>query len=83
MRLLEEKIVELNKENMDMRQYQKTKVADYIFYNGSVITVDKNDQIFEALAVKGNKIIAVGSQEGIVNMARKFEQKKTYLTLLV
>ena len=53
MRLLEEKIVELNIENMDMRQDQKTKVSDYIFYNGSVITVDKNDQIFEALAVKG------------------------------
>ncbi len=30
-----------------MRQDHKTKVADYIFYNGSVITVDKNDQIFE------------------------------------
>lgn len=30
-----------------MRQDQKTKVADYILYNGFVITADKNDQILK------------------------------------
>lgn len=35
--------------------------ADIIFYNGSVVTVNQNDDIKEAIAIKGNKILAVGS----------------------
>ncbi|MBT2663282.1 amidohydrolase [Bacillus sp. ISL-45] len=37
--------------------------ADYIFNNGEVITIDSKNRIAEAVAVKGNKIIAVGTTE--------------------
>ena len=39
--------------------------ADIAFINGSVITVDKDNSMAEAVAVKGNKIIYVGTNEGI------------------
>ncbi|HAK46151.1 MAG TPA: amidohydrolase, partial [Spirochaeta sp.] len=35
--------------------------ADIVFINGQVITVDEKDDIAEALAVKANKIVFVGS----------------------
>lgn len=41
------------------------KIADVIFFNGKVITVNKNDAVMSAVAVKGNKIIAVGSDDEI------------------
>lgn len=37
--------------------------ADYIFKNGEVITIDSQNRIAEAVAVKGNKIIGVGTTE--------------------
>jgi predicted amidohydrolase YtcJ len=37
--------------------------ADVVFHNGSVITVDKTNTVCEAVAVKGNKIAAVGDNE--------------------
>ncbi len=36
-------------------------LADLVFLNGQVITVDENNRIVEAVAVKGNQIVAVGS----------------------
>lgn len=39
--------------------------ADIVFINGSVITVDKDNSIAQAVAVKDNKIIYVGTNEGI------------------
>lgn len=39
--------------------------ADVVFRNGVVITVDKEDSICEAVAVKGNKIAAIGDNEFI------------------
>lgn len=38
---------------------------DIAFKNGSVITVNKNDDIAEAVGVKGNKIVFVGTNEEI------------------
>ncbi|MFJ8236484.1 amidohydrolase [Ureibacillus sp. NPDC094379] len=35
-------------------------VADYVFYNGEVITVDANNSIVDSVAIKGNRILAVG-----------------------
>jgi len=35
--------------------------ADMIFYNGSVLTVDKNDSVVSAAAIKDNKIIYTGN----------------------
>ena len=38
---------------------------DIAFKNGSVITVNETDEIAEAVGVKGNKIVFVGSNEDI------------------
>ena len=38
---------------------------DIAFKNGSVITVNAQDEIAQAVGVKGNKIVFVGSNEGI------------------
>ena len=43
----------------------------YLFINGEVITVNEADQITEAVAVKGNRIIAVGSNSKILNLEDK------------
>lgn len=37
--------------------------ADIVFLNGEVITVDKENRIVEAVAVTGNRIVAVGKNE--------------------
>lgn len=39
-------------------------IADMILTGGNIITVNKNDDVFRAVAVKDNKIIYVGSEEG-------------------
>jgi predicted amidohydrolase YtcJ len=39
--------------------------ADVVFINGEVITVDGNNRVVEAVAVKDNRIIAVGSNKEI------------------
>lgn len=39
--------------------------ADYAFKNGRVITVNEKDEIVEAVAVKGNKIVYVGDNAGL------------------
>lgn len=43
--------------------------AKVIFVNGSVITVDKNDRVCEAVAVDDNLIIGVGSSQEIKALA--------------
>jgi predicted amidohydrolase YtcJ len=40
-------------------------IADKVFLNGQVVTVDEHNSINEAVAVKGNHIIAVGQNEEI------------------
>jgi hypothetical protein len=45
--------------------------ADLIFLNGKVITVDHNFSIMPAMAVKGNKIMAVGANKEIKALAGK------------
>ncbi|GIN93887.1 amidohydrolase [Siminovitchia terrae] len=40
----------------------------YLFIDGEIITVDEKDQVAEAVAVRGNKIIAVGSNESILKL---------------
>ncbi len=43
--------------------------ADLILYNGKVITIDSEDNICQAVAVKGDKILAVGTDVIIKAMA--------------
>lgn len=43
--------------------------ADIILFNGKVITVDAQDNIFQAIAIKGDKILALGSDQDIKPLA--------------
>jgi predicted amidohydrolase YtcJ len=43
----------------------KPEPADTIFVGGKVITVNAEDQVAEAIAIKGGQIVAVGSDEQI------------------
>ena len=43
--------------------------ADLVLLNGKVLTVDANDSVFEAVAIEGERILAVGTSEQIAAMA--------------
>ena len=43
-----------------------SKYADIVLKNGNVITVDKENRICEAVAIKGNKIVYVGNDRDVV-----------------
>ncbi len=45
------------------------QTADLILINGKIITVDENDTIAEAIAVKDGLILAVGTNDEILEMA--------------
>ena len=42
-----------------------TEPADLVFTNAYVYTVDKDRTVTEALAIRGNEIVFVGSAEGV------------------
>jgi len=58
-----------------LAQAQETARVDTIYYNGKVVTVDKQSQIAQAFAVSGEKIVAVGDEP----LVRSFAQKDTVL----
>ena len=43
------------------REESPVKAADLVLINGNIVTVDKNNPRAEALAVKGDTIVAIGS----------------------
>jgi predicted amidohydrolase YtcJ len=43
--------------------------ANIILFNGKVITVDQQDNIYTAVAIQGNKILAVGSDSELLALA--------------
>ena len=43
--------------------------ADTIFVNGKILTVDEDFSVVQALAVTGNRISAVGSNEEVGSLA--------------
>jgi hypothetical protein len=45
-----------------------TQVADVVLRGGKVITLDAGDRIAEAIAVRGNRILAVGSNSEIARL---------------
>ena len=49
--------------------YPPGTTADTILANGRIMTVDAADSISEAIAIKGNKILSVGSNEAIRALA--------------
>lgn len=44
------------------------KEISYIFYNGNIHSVNKKDEIFEAIAIMGDKIYALGKNEEILQL---------------
>src|SRR5512137_2563311 len=57
---------------------QLKPVADTIYFNGTVLTVDKSDSVARAVAVQGDKILAVGS----VGECMRFSKGNTKLVNL-
>jgi predicted amidohydrolase YtcJ len=51
------------------------QTADLILHNGKVLTVDNKFSIVEAVAVRGNQIVAVGSNDDVLKMAGPNTQK--------
>lgn len=49
--------------------------VDWILINGNIITVDPNDTIVEAIAIKKGKIIDTGTTEQIQKLARSQKSK--------
>jgi len=49
----------------------KKEIADLVIVNGKVLTIDKDNPVSEAIAVKGEKIIAVGTSSEISHMISK------------
>ncbi|MDD2215850.1 MAG: amidohydrolase [Eubacteriales bacterium] len=43
--------------------------ADIIFFNGPIITVNQNNSVVDGIAIKGNKIIHIGSKEAVLAYA--------------
>ncbi len=48
---------------------QAQALADHILINGKVLTVDENFSIAQAIAIKGERIVAVGTDEEIRGLA--------------
>ncbi|MBI4447336.1 MAG: amidohydrolase [Acidobacteria bacterium] len=49
--------------------------AELILFNGNVLTVDANFSKAEAIAVRGDKILAVGKNDEVLKLAGPFTQK--------
>ncbi|HEV8363778.1 MAG TPA: amidohydrolase [Gemmatimonadaceae bacterium] len=49
--------------------------ADLVFVNGNVITVDSADRVAQAVAVRGNRILAVGTTAAIDSLAGPSTQR--------
>ncbi|HEY4131202.1 MAG TPA: hypothetical protein VGM50_11330, partial [Gemmatimonadaceae bacterium] len=43
--------------------------ADVVLTNGKIITVDAQDRIAQAVAIRGDKIVAVGTNADIAKLA--------------
>jgi hypothetical protein len=43
--------------------------ADVVLFNGKVVTVDEDDSIFEAIAIKDGRILKAGTNEEIQSLA--------------
>ncbi len=54
---------------------QRRDVADIVFINGNIITVDSADRVAQAVAVKGDRILAVGTTAAIDSLAGPSTQR--------
>ncbi|MCY2973334.1 MAG: amidohydrolase [Planctomycetota bacterium] len=49
--------------------FQNNEAPDVIFYNAQIITVDKQFSIQQAVAISGEKIVAVGTNDQVLRLA--------------
>ena len=49
--------------------------ADLILYNADILTVNPNQPSAEAIAISGDKIIGVGSNDDIMNLSSAYTKK--------
>jgi len=54
------------------------EVANMLLLHGDVLTVDKSDSIAEAIAIRRNRIVAVGSDQELVVPRGGVEQFKNF-----
>jgi predicted amidohydrolase YtcJ len=54
---------------------QSTGGADLVITGGNVLTMDADNPVAEAVAVRGDRILAVGSNEDILNLANANTQR--------
>ena len=45
------------------------QTAHIIFYNGKILTVDPNFSIAQAVAIRGNRVAAVGTNDEMLRLA--------------
>jgi len=55
-------------------EFEKALLPDLVLVNGKIITMDPNDSIAEAVAIKDGKIVAVGSNKLIKKMVGRYTQ---------
>lgn len=60
---------------VNCRDKTPRETADLFFINEKIITIDENNPQAEALAIKGDKIVAVGSNKVIKTYIDKRETK--------
>src|SRR5205085_12149401 len=56
---------------MSLTIQQNRTTADMILYNGKIVTVDKNFNIYTAVAIKDGRILATGSDSDIKKLRGK------------
>ena len=54
---------------------QQPARADVILVNGTVLTVDANDRVAQAIAIRGSKIVAVGTTAEVERLAGPATQR--------
>ena len=51
--------------------------ADLVLVHGKILTVDAKDSIAQAIAIRQGKIVAVGSDEQILQLSRPSRRKSS------
>ncbi|BDD07050.1 amidohydrolase [Aureibacter tunicatorum] len=57
------------------KSQENRELADKVLYNGKVYTADTHNPLAEAIAIKGNKIISVGTTDQILELASENAEK--------
>jgi predicted amidohydrolase YtcJ len=56
---------------------QRGQTADLVLYNGKIITVDASFSIAQAVAIRGERFIAVGANDAVRASAGRTRSRST------